>query len=124
MAEQAGNQQFSRFWIVAPAAIIPPAMKIHQLPMGARFAYEGEEYVKTGPLLATGKGGQRLIPKYALLQPLDAALRPAGQAPESLPRAAVLAAFERFQAACAPLVPAERQGELAAARADFLKALG
>lgn len=46
-------------------------MKIHQLPMGARFAYEGEEYVKTGP----------------------------------------------------PLVPAERQDELAAARAEFLKAL-
>jgi len=31
-------------------------MKIHQLPQGARFDYEGEEYVKTGPLFATGKG--------------------------------------------------------------------
>ena len=92
--------------------------------MGARFAYEGAEYVKTGPLLATGKGGQRLIPKYALLQPLDAAARPAGPAPEVLPRAAVLAAFERFHGACAPLVPVERQDELAAARAEFLKALG
>lgn len=27
-------------------------MKIHQLPMGARFEFEGAEYVKTGPLLA------------------------------------------------------------------------
>ncbi len=92
--------------------------------MGARFEFEEAEYVKTGPLLATGKGGQRLIPKYAVLRPLDAAARPAGQAPESLPRAAVLAACERFAAACAPLVPAERQDELAAARAEFLKALG
>ena len=45
-------------------------MKIHLLPMGARFVYEGEEYVKTGPLFASGKGGQRLIPKYAVLTPL------------------------------------------------------
>jgi hypothetical protein len=47
---------------------IRPIMKIHQLPPGARFEYEGEEYVKTGPLLGTGKGGQRLIPKYAVLK--------------------------------------------------------
>lgn len=46
-------------------------MKIHQLPLGARFAYEGAEYVKTGPQLASGPSGQRLIPKYAVLAPLD-----------------------------------------------------
>jgi uncharacterized protein (DUF1330 family) len=46
-------------------------MKIHQLPMGARFEYEGAEYVKTGPQLASGAGGQKLIPKYAVLKPLD-----------------------------------------------------
>ncbi|MCX7162613.1 MAG: hypothetical protein NT083_06165 [Rhodocyclales bacterium] len=32
-------------------------MKIHQLPQGARFEYEGSEYVKTGPLSGTGKEG-------------------------------------------------------------------
>lgn len=44
--------------------------------MGARFEYEGVEYVKTGPQLASGPGGQKLIPKYAVLRPLD------GKAPE------------------------------------------
>lgn len=34
----------------ASAAIMADIMKIHQLPMGARFEFEGEEYVKTGPL--------------------------------------------------------------------------
>lgn len=46
-------------------------MKIHQLPMGARFEYEGQTYVKTGPLLGAGAGGQRLIPKYAVLKVPD-----------------------------------------------------
>lgn len=98
-------------------------MKIHQLPMGARFEFEGVEYVKCGPLVAAGPQGQRLIPKYAVLNALDgqtAAAPPRG----SLAREAVLAAFERFHAVCAPLVPEERRGELAAARADFLKTLG
>lgn len=92
--------------------------------MGARFEYEGAEYAKTGPLLATGPGGQRLIPKYAVLKPLDGVPPPVEKVPVSVSRAAVLAAFERFHAACAPLVPDERQDALAAAREDFLKALG
>lgn len=93
-------------------------MKIHQLPMGARFEYEGQEYTKTGPQIGSGAGGQRLIPKYAVLKV------PAGAPPRGpLAREAVLAAFERFHAACAPLVPEERRDALAAARAEFLKAL-
>ena len=46
-------------------------MKIHQLPIGGRFEYEGVEYVKTAPLFATANGKQRLIPKYAVLKVLD-----------------------------------------------------
>ena len=96
-------------------------MKIHQLPMGARFSYEGVEYVKTGPQIGSGQAGQRLIPKYAVLQCLD------GSAPASAPapfsREDVHAAFERFYAQCAALVPPEKQAELAAARTDFLRAL-
>lgn len=95
-------------------------MKIHQLPMGARFEYEGQEYTKTGPQIGSGAGGQRLIPKYAVLKALDGTPSAAPRGP--LARDAVLAAFERFHAACAPLVPEERQDALAAARADFLKA--
>ena len=64
-------------------------MKIHQLPQGARFEYEDEEYVKTGPLFGTGKAGQRLIPRYAVLKPLDniePVSRPKGDA---LPRSCI-----------------------------------
>jgi hypothetical protein len=98
-------------------------MKIQQLPMGARFEFEGEEYVKAGPQIGAGKGGQRLIPRYAVLRPLDGAA-PAAARPSLLEREAVLAAFERYHAACAGLVPDSGRGELAAARADFLKVLG
>jgi hypothetical protein len=98
-------------------------MKIHQLPPGARFKYEGEEYVKSGPLLATGKGGQRLIPKYAVLKVLgDGGAVPVQQR-DALARDAVLAALEKFSATCARLVPEDRHGELETARAEFLKAL-
>ncbi len=98
-------------------------MKIHQLPMGARFTYEGEEYVKTGPLLAAGKGGQRLIPKYAVLAVADAVPPAPAMPPAAVSREAVLAAFDAFSARCAALVPPDGQADLAAAREDFLKAL-
>lgn len=100
-------------------------MKIHQLPHGARFEYEGDEYVKTGPLFATGKGGQRLIPKYAVLRPLgEAGGVPPKTAPNALPAARVAAAVEAFYAECRHLVPAERQPDFAAARNRLQAALG
>jgi hypothetical protein len=99
-------------------------MKIHQLPEGARFEYEGEEYVKTGPMFASGKGGQRLIPKYAVLKPLgviaDTSRKPKGA---TLPRAQVLEAFAAFHAECRRLLPDERHSALEAARDQFLKSL-
>jgi hypothetical protein len=99
-------------------------MKIHQLPNGARFEYEGEEYVKTGPLFATGKGGQRLIPKYAVLKPLGA-VEGAREKPESdvLSRPKVLKAFETFYAECQRQLPEDQKLTLAAAREQFLQAL-
>lgn len=100
-------------------------MKIHQLPMGARFLFEGEEYVKTGPMVAAGKSGQRLIPKYAVLTPLgEARAEPAAPRDEPLRRADVLAAFDAFYARCEALVPPERRAELDAQRAAFLAHLG
>lgn len=92
--------------------------------MGARFEYEGEEYTKSGPQLATGKNGQRLIPRYAVLQPVGETAAPRAAPAKSLAKQEVLASFETFSTACVALVPEERQGELAAARAEFLKALG
>lgn len=98
-------------------------MKIQQLPMGSRFEYEGAEYTKTGPQLATGKSGQRLIPRYAVLKPVGEVAVPRAAPERSLSKQEVLAAFGCFHAVCVALVPEERQGELAAARADLLKAL-
>jgi len=46
-------------------------MKIHQLPLGARFEYNGQQYVKTGPLVGSGQAGAKLIPKYAVVKLLD-----------------------------------------------------
>lgn len=99
-------------------------MKIHQLPIGARFEFQGEEYVKTGPLLGTGKGGQRLIPKYAVLKVLgeaQAVPQAAGSAP--LSRADVLAAFEIFCADCRALMAEDARPSLESARQRFLKTL-
>lgn len=98
-------------------------MKIHQLPMGARFEYAGQTYVKSGPLVATGPDGQRLIPKYAVLKVLDGSVpKPPVQA-TALSREAVLAAFADYHATCTALIPPEQQPALDAARAAFLKAI-
>ncbi|MDO8944440.1 MAG: hypothetical protein Q7U75_14760 [Desulfobacterales bacterium] len=99
-------------------------MKIHQLPHGARFEYQGEEYVKTGPLFATGPGGQRLIPKYAVLKPLGE-FENAKEGPKNdlLSRAKVLDAFATFYAECKHRTPDDQQRMLAVAREHFLQAL-
>lgn len=93
--------------------------------MGARFRFEGQEFVKTGPLFATGKeGGQRLIPKYAVLEAIGELPSAAGQRREKLlARAAALGAFEAFCSDCRGLLPAEREAEFEAARERFLCAI-
>ena len=98
-------------------------MKIHQLPDGARFEYEGEQYVKTGPLFATGKGGQRLIPKYALLKPIDATGIASETKDGALPKVKILKALDVFVSECRALVPDERQAALDEARERFFKAI-
>ncbi len=97
-------------------------MKIHQLPLGARFEYQGEEMVKTGPMFASGKGGQRLIPRHAVLRPLDPVAAP--QSPASpLDRKAVLKAFDAFCATCAPLIDEGASGAFEDARRAFVDSL-
>lgn len=98
-------------------------MKIHQLPIGARFEYAGQAYVKCGPLVGTGPDGQRLIPKYAMLKVLDGSAPQAAAQATPLTRDVVLAAFADYHATCAALIPQERQPALDAARAAFLKAI-
>jgi hypothetical protein len=45
-------------------------MKFTQLPIGARFLYQGRLYSKTGPLAACADdGGQRMIPRSAVVRP-------------------------------------------------------
>ena len=99
-------------------------MRIHQLPQGARFEYEGEEYVKTGPMFATSNGAQRLIPKYAVLKPLGEVTSTEEKVKNDfLSRANVLKAFEAFYSDCRDRLPGDQQTALDAAREEFLKAL-
>ena len=99
-------------------------MKIHQLPLGASFEYEGEAYVKTGPLFGTGRHGQKLIPKYAVLKILGEAAPVAAQSEKLLSRKLVLEAFDSFHACCETLVQADKQSELSVARDAFMKSIG
>lgn len=47
-------------------------MKFQHLPIGTRFVYQGETYTKSSPLVASvDGGGQRMIPRYASLSPVD-----------------------------------------------------
>lgn len=98
-------------------------MKIHQLPQGARFEYEGEEYVKTGPLFGMGKQGQKLIPKYAVLKVLGDAPSLPEKSEKPPSRKLLLDAFERFYARCEAIVPVERLSDLKAARDEFKKSI-
>lgn len=100
-------------------------MKLQQLPIGARFEYQGKVFVKTGPITAAGEtGGNALIPKYAVLKPLDPMPAPADDRPRrSLAESTVLEAFESFYARSLRLVDESGRLELARARQAFLSAL-
>ncbi len=101
-------------------------MKLQHLLMGARFQYEGVVYVKTGPLTASSEeGGARIIPRHAILTPLDV---PAVEANKLLVKGRLEAvrvrtAFERFFESCERLVPEDDRGELAEARQQFFEAI-
>lgn len=106
-------------------------MKFQLLPLGARFEFEAKVYVKTGPLTATdAEGGQRMIPRFAVLKALDAPAAVSQSAGRKLDEAAVMAAFDAAMAAfladCLRVLPdmepdAEQalRVELDAARARF-----
>ncbi len=79
-------------------------MKFQLFSIGARFEYEGKAYVKTGPLTATTEdGGQRMIPRSAILTPLDSARVEAPKPGLKVDRT-VLEALAVFHAECAHLL--------------------
>ena len=99
-------------------------MKIHELPLGTRFAWQGQTYVKSGPLFADGEDGRRMIPRHAVLQPLDPVVTPPVARPASIPAADVCAGVEALLADCRSQLPAEHHDRLAAACARLLAKLG
>lgn len=80
-------------------------MKFHQVPVGQRFEFEGDWYVKTRPLTAAHErsGQERLIRRSAAVTlPGETPPATAQSAPQqpALPADAVRAAFELFHAQC------------------------
>jgi hypothetical protein len=74
-------------------------MKFTQLQIGQRFLYQGKTYRKVTPLMAdpVDGEGQRLIPRSAIVEPLDATPPPA-QLPEDIPLAQIDRAMHRLSA--------------------------
>lgn len=100
-------------------------MKLHDLAIGARFEYNGQVFVKTGPITATSEeGGQQMIPRYAVLKPLDV---PAAETPapaqQKVSETAIRIAFERFYQVALRATPAAAHEDLEAARDRFLRAI-
>lgn len=100
-------------------------MKLQHLAIGTRFEYEGTIYVKTGPMTACAEtGGQKLIPRHAILKSLAATPAETQAATgEWLDTARVRAAFDRFLECCEKLVPNAGQRELADASQRFLDSI-
>lgn len=100
-------------------------MKLQHFAIGARFEYEGKVFVKTGPLTATSEqGGQQMIPRYAMLKPLDLPEPAPAQAQgRRLDPQTVRQAFDTFYATCRAHCPPEAEAALHAARGVFLDSL-
>lgn len=100
-------------------------MKLQHLAVGDRFEYEGKIFVKTGPLTASSDtGGQQLIPRYAVLKPLDVPVAETKNALRGrLTEAAVRSAFDRFYRTSERLTDPAAHAELEKARDEFFAAL-
>lgn len=100
-------------------------MKLTQLPIGARFEYEGQIFTKTGPMTAADEtGGQRMIPRYAVLKPMDGYTPPPEQeATCTVDEKTVRVAFDAFYGTALRLTDDFAKAELEAARQRFLGVL-
>ncbi len=81
-------------------------MKFQMLSIGDRFEFDGKEYVKTGPLTAENEGRQRMIPRFAVLKPVDLPVKQARKTDRKLDEAVVLDAFDAFVQDCTSLLQA------------------
>lgn len=101
-------------------------MKLQHLPIGARFEFEGEIFVKTGPLTASSESsGQRVIPRYAVLRPLDPPPEAGHSAASNRPTvAAVRAAYAAAEAVLREALGESAESALAQARRRFFNGLG
>ncbi|MBS0353956.1 MAG: hypothetical protein JSR83_08655 [Proteobacteria bacterium] len=100
-------------------------MKLSNLPIGACFEFEGKIYTKTGPMTASAEsGGQRMIPRYAVLKPVDGMPPPAKPATSHpVDAETVRMAFDAFYGTCLRLTDDFGRAELEAARRRFLESL-
>lgn len=100
-------------------------MKLQHIPIGGRFEYEGKVFVKTGPLTASAEhGGQMMIPRYAILKPLDLpAMESKPGSRRKLDESTVKQAFNEFCLTCSALIDEPSRPALDAARQRFLAAL-
>ena len=100
-------------------------MKLEHLPLGARFEYNGKVFVKTGPITAAAEaGGQQMIPRYAVLRPLDPPPAEKKEGPRrKVDAAAVRTAFDDFYRTCLRSADDFSRPELEAARRRFLAVL-
>lgn len=74
-------------------------MKFPKLAPGARFRWQGELYRKTGPMTAHAEagGGQRLIPRSALVEALDGSAEGMATGEPGLDIARVQAALRAYE---------------------------
>lgn len=81
-------------------------MKFHELPLGARFEFQGLEWVKCSPVMArTDSGEQRLIPRWTVLDPHgDAGEAGPARRAEPLDASRALAVLTTFRDDCAALL--------------------
>jgi hypothetical protein len=99
-------------------------MRLQDIPIGTRFEYQGRVFVKTGPITAASEaGGQQMIPRYAVLKPLDPLPEKPPASSRTLDEASVLAAFDAFYQTCFRITDDFSRAELEAARRRFLAAL-
>lgn len=98
-------------------------MKFQQLAMGARFEYEGKSYTKIGPLTAINEAGeQRMIPRFAVLTPVEGSVVEAAPTRNCLLEESVVgAAMATYHDECEQLLNAVSADptRLEAARAEL-----
>jgi len=99
-------------------------MKIHLLPIGAQFEWNGKVYTKIGPMTAnTEKGGTVFVPKHAALKPVGGTTQAAAPPPDTVALTDVMAAFDLYHQHARQLVAVDQLHMLESAREHFLASL-